>query len=197
MNIQKVTGKISNGTKEVAVKINPIKKKILSEKEIEEICNKPLSKVLNYVVEDIGEDSFNHLFLQVLEGEKPESFKGISMIDSALLERLYGKDQQRKYVCSIYAGKTSVVKKFESYLRGDQSSAEAISEDNIERFGIFGFLHYLVKCSDVRFRQLKEGAMMFSREKVADVIRENQYPYFRQQGDCAIASNLKRVSKKI
>ena len=80
MDINNVTSKINNGTKEAAGKIKPKKKNILSDEEIAEICNKPLSKVLKNVVEVICADNFNHLFLQVHENVKEESFKVNNLI---------------------------------------------------------------------------------------------------------------------
>jgi hypothetical protein len=153
-------------------------KKVLSDEEISDMCvSSRFAGMFVNVVEYIGLDLLMH----------------VGLIDERLVDRLCGEDRKRQYVCSIYAGKSSVVSVFESYLRGEQSSEKSIPEDNIKRIGIYGFWHYFVQCKTGRLNSLREGAMMFSREKVADLIRENQYPYSRQQGDCAMSSNLKQV----
>lgn len=97
-------------------------KEVLSEKEILEIFQEPLSKILNYVVEILDEDV---LF-------------SLGLITESMFNRLCGEDRKRKYVCSIYAGSIEAVSEFERYLKRKKCV-------NIERIGIFGFWHYFAK----------------------------------------------------
>lgn len=163
----KYLGKITHITKEEK------KKNSLSDEEIEKICNKPLSKVLNNVVEVLDTDTLSLLGLATKE----------------VLERLCGKDRKRKYTCSVYAGSDEVVNRFERYL-GPQK------EENIRRIGICGFWHYFMNpaetdLSSLSVNEIAEGASSLSEEKkVADVIRETSQPF------CSIASSLKQVKWK-
>lgn len=155
-------------------------KNTLSEKEIEELCNNSsFFGILENVVEDLGEEVFNNIFVKD---------------DKGLLNALYGEDRRREYVCSIYAGnagnagKTSLIRIFHSYLSGEQTGMEKIPKENIKRIGLFGFWHYFVECKKQKqLSSLREGIMMFSREKVIDVIKQNYSP------PCSIASSFRQI----
>ena len=174
-NIIDTEKKIVNGAKGVIGKMAHKKKDILSDEEISSIC---------------VSSRFADMFVNVVENIGLDLLMYTGLIDEDLLDRLCGKDRKRQYVCSIYASKTSAVSAFESYLRGDQSSDKSIPEDNIERFGMYGFWHYFVECKTGRLNSLREGAMMLSGEKVADVIRENQ------PDTCNVALMLKNLNWK-
>lgn len=149
-------------------------KNLLSKKETEEAYEKsPFYRILENVVEILEEAVFNNILLRQDEG---------------LINALYGKERRRDYACSIYAGKTSVIRVFESYLSGEQTGMEKIPEENIKRIGLCGFQHYFVECKKQKqLSSLREGIMMFSREKVIDVIKQNYSP------PCSIASSFRQI----
>jgi len=174
---------VDKGLKITHLKKNEIKRKILSDEEISNICLvSRFTGVLTNVVEDLNV-YFNDLFLTIKEN-------GEYVPDVDLFDRLYGKDRRRQYVCSIYAGKSSVLTAFESLLRADQILVKKIPEDKIRRVGLYSFWHYFIECDRTSLSILKEGIMMFSREKVSDVVRENQPP------SCSIASSFKQIKYK-
>jgi len=161
---------IKNGVKETIEKLKHKKIEILSDEEINDICIS---------------SRFAGMFINVVEIIYADVMLQTGLLKGDELDRLCGNPRKRQYVCSIYAGNSSVVKVLESYLRGEQIGIKKIPEDKIRRIGLYGFWHYFVECKHELLCTLREGAMMFSKEKVVDVIRKNQFP------SCSIAHILK------
>lgn len=160
------TNKIVEGIKSIYKKNGKI---FLSKEEIEELCNNSsFSKILNNTVEDLGETVFNNILLKN---------------DKDFVNSLYGENGRRKYLCSVYAGKSSLINDFEAYLEGDKK----IPEENIKRLGLLGFWHYFIECKPKRFAFLKSNLSMFKKERVIDVIEQNRSPF------CSMASSFRQI----